>query len=184
MFNFAALLSLFLLKEAKNVIEEKPKSTDIEWDHLSVVNQVWSIRHITKKLKNPHQPSINSPEFTNKNGARWSLSFFPYDRRIDNEEYTSFRFNLFSCPERFYTPSNVTVELSLIYYSGNYMRRKTFRQQIRIKNLDDMTQVIFRYPTKNLKRQLRRIPYEDVREDMLTVALVVYFGDIPDSYYD
>lgn len=152
--------------------------------HKNLINQSWPIRNISKKIRRPHWPSVNSPEYTNETGSRWSLSFFPYDRRINNEEYTSFRVNLYSCPANLQLPASVNVELSLIYYTGVYLRRKTFYQTIKVNKLDDMTQVIFRYSTKLLKRQLRRTPQFNLELDTLTVACLVYFGDIPECCYD
>lgn len=150
----------------------------------NVINQMWPIRNITKKLRRPHWPSINSPEYTDMAGARWSLSFFPYDRRINNEEYTSFRLNLYSLPQHLMVPSTISVEMALIYFTGVFMRRKTFYQTVQVHNVDDITQVIFRYSTKHLKRTLRRTPQDNFNLDTLTVCCLVYFGEIPESYYD
>lgn len=142
------------------------------------INHLWSIRNITKKLKSPRQPSINSPECANALGARWSLSFFPYDRRIDDEEYTSFRLNLCTCPPLL-DPPHLTVQLSLYYSTGVYMRRKTFHQRFMVKDLNSFTQVIFRYSTKTLLRQLRRNKDDDLTDDTLQVCVIVYLGDAP-----
>lgn len=150
----------------------------------NLINQMWAIRNITKKLRRPHWPSINSPEYTDMAGARWSLSFFPYDRRINNEEYTSFRVNLYTFPENMTFPTTVNVELALIYYTGVFLRRKTFYQTVEVQKMDDITQVIFRYSTKHLKRTLRRTPQDNLDLDTLTVCCLVYFGEIPEDYYD
>lgn len=146
------------------------------------ISHLWSIRNITRKLKSPRQPSINSPECENSTGARWSLSFFPYDRRIDDEEYTSFRLNLCTCPCP-HSPqldqSNFTVQLSLVYCTGVYIRRKTFHQRFTVKDRDSFTQVIFRYSTKALLRQLRRNKDDNLTNDTLQICVIVYFGDAP-----
>lgn len=161
------------------------KKTEIKSEEIIVfvesitLNQVWSIRNITRKLRNPRQPSINSPEYTNDCGARWSLSFFPYDRRIDNEEYISFRVNLFTYPNHIRLPCNVFIELSLLYFTGVFVRRKTFYQQIRLHRSDDITQVIFRHSTQSLKRQLRRNQYDNLMLDTLQISVIVHFGEIP-----
>lgn len=142
------------------------------------INHLWSIRNITKKLKSPRQPSINSPECSNTSGARWSLSFFPYDRRIDDEEYTSFRLNLFTCPAPL-DQSYFTMQLSIFYNTGVYMRRKTFHQRFTVKDQHSLTQVIFRYSSKTLQRQLRRNKDDDLMNDTLQIWAIVYFGDAP-----
>lgn len=145
------------------------------------INHLWSIRNITKKLKSPRQPSINSPGCANVYGARWSISFFPYDRRIDDEEYTSFRLNLYTCPLPLdqSAAAYMTVQLSLFYSSGVYMRRKTFHQRFVVKDQNSITQVIFRYSTKALLRQLRRNKDDNLLHDTLQICVIVYFGDAP-----
>lgn len=148
-------------------------------ENTIIIDQLWSIPNITKKLNKPRQPSINTQENTNDFGLRWSLSFFPYDRKIENEEYTSFRLNLFSWPiDLFLEQTYITVELSLFYYTGVFMRRKTFYQRIHLNQCNDFQQVIFRYSTKSLRRQLRRNKYDNLKCDTLRISVVVYFGDV------
>lgn len=159
--------------------ELKQKSSIRSMDNHNVfINHSWSIRNIMKKIKSPRQPSINSPEYTNAKGARWSLSFFPYDRNIDDEEYTSFRLNLCTCPPLLHQ-SHLTVQLTLFYCTGVYMRRKTFYQQVSVHDRSSFTQVIFRYSTRSLLRQLRRNKEDNLMNDTLQICVIVYSGDAP-----
>lgn len=175
---------LFTNKRIENKKNEAKSEEIIIFVDYIILNQIWVIRNITKKLRNPRQPSINSPEFTNNCGARWSLSFFPYDRRIDDEEYISFRVNLFTYPKNVHLPCNVFIELSLLYFTGVYVRRKTFYQEICLVRSDDITQVIFRHSTSSLKRQLRRNQYDNLMLDTLQVSVVLHFGEIPNDEDD
>lgn len=160
-----------------NKFESSIRSMDDQNQNI-FISHLWSIRNITKKLQSPRQPSINSPECANAYGARWSLSFFPFDRRIDDEEYTSFRLNLCTCPPLM-DQSHMTVQLSIFYCTGVYMRRKTFQQRFTVKDEHNFTQVIFRYSTKTLLRQLRRNKDDNLLNDTLQICVVVYFGDAP-----
>lgn len=169
---------LFTNKSNKNKKAEVKTEEEIIFVESVTLTQIWFIRNITKKLRCPRQPSINSAECTDTCGARWSLSFFPYDRRIDNEEYISFRVNLFTYPKNVHLPCNVFIELSLLYFTGVYVRRRTFYQEIHLEKSDDIIQVIFRHTTNSLKRQLRRNKHDNLLLDTLQVGVVIHFGKI------